>query len=60
MSSLLNFVNGEDSSIVGGGAFTAGLMVAKTWGLNVVFRNTENGKYTKDLIAGYAGQKRVR
>lgn len=58
MSGLLNFINGGESQIKGGGAFLAGVMVARTWEMNIRFINWDHQRYGNNLIAGYAGLSR--
>ncbi len=55
MSALMNYVNSGDSKIEGLGAFIAGLIVAKKWGLKLTFSSMDDAKSEHaNLLAGYA------
>lgn len=59
MTGLMNYVNTGDSKIEGIGAFVAGLIVAKKWGLKLTFSSMEDS--TSDhtnLLSGYAEMQR--
>lgn len=55
MTGLMNLLNSEESSVNGAGAFFAGLIVARKWGLKLTFLNAENGDSgSGNILAGYA------
>lgn len=55
MSGLMNYVNSGDSSIEGLGAFIAGLIVAKKWGLKITFDSLDNESDDRSsLLTGFA------
>lgn len=59
MTGLMNYVNTGDSKIEGIGAFVAGLIVAKKWGLKINFNSIYDSKSDHaNLLAGYAEMQR--
>lgn len=58
MSGLMNYINREGCEIQGIGAFLAGILVARTWEMDVRFKSGSTKEYGLNLLAGYAGYTR--
>jgi AmmeMemoRadiSam system protein B len=59
LSGLMNYINSGESNVKGMGAFVAGLIVAKKWGLKLEFKPADKeipGK--SNLLTGYAEMQR--
>lgn len=58
-SALMNYLNGDDSSVNGVGTFVAGLLIAKKWGLELSFSSgyRENDLADRKIKAGYAAMQ---
>lgn len=55
LSGLMNYLNSDESSIKGLGAFVAGMIVAGKWGLKLRFESLESEKSSpQNLLSGYA------
>lgn len=58
-SGMLNYLNSGESHIEGTTAFTAGVIVAQKWDLNLNFLRGEYDNYTGSLLTAYADHQRV-
>jgi AmmeMemoRadiSam system protein B len=54
MSGLMNFINSGSAHMRGGGAFQAGVMVAKAWEMQVQFLSEDQARFGGNLLAGFA------